>query len=76
MSETHPRPDRLQEGVWAVELMEELLEQTEQTPEQLSARARELRLEATRSDIDGYRDAALALASRYEAAASTRLTTN
>lgn len=55
--------------------MEELLEQTEQTPEQLSARARELRLEAGRSEIDGYRDAALALASRYEAAAAARLTT-
>jgi hypothetical protein len=53
--------------------MEELLADTEQTPDELRARARQLRGEADRTDIDGYRDAYLALADRYEQAASTRL---
>ncbi len=61
-------PDR-----WPIDLMEELLADTEQTPEELTARARQLRDEADRTDIDGYRDAYLALADRYEQAASTRL---
>jgi hypothetical protein len=61
-------PDR-----WPIDLMEELLADTEQTPDELKARARQLRGEADRTDIDGYRDAYLALADRYEQAASTRL---
>jgi hypothetical protein len=61
-------PDR-----WSIDLMEELLADTEQTPDELRARARQLRGEADRTDIDGYRDAYLALADRYEQAASTRL---
>jgi hypothetical protein len=54
--------------------MEELLADTEQTPDELGARARHLRGQAEQTDIDGYRDAFLALADRYEQAASARLT--
>ena len=53
--------------------MEELLEQTGQPPRELSARAEELRVRAAQTDIAGYRDAALALADRYEQAAAARL---
>lgn len=57
---------------WAVELMEDLLERTTQRPEALDVRAGELRAQAARTDIDGYRDAYLALADRYELAAAAR----
>ncbi len=58
---------------WSIELMEEPLEDTEQTPHELRARARQLRDEAKASEFEGQRDAALALADRYEQAASARL---
>lgn len=73
MSKTCPWPEIPKGGRWAIDLMEELLEQTDQGTDELSARARELREEATRSDVDGYRDAALAMADRYDAAAVVRL---
>jgi len=69
----HPWPDIPDEHRWSIELMEELLEQTEQPPRELSARAEELRDQAAQTDIEGYRDAALALADRYEQAAAARL---
>jgi hypothetical protein len=69
----HPWPDLPEEQRWSIELMEELLEQTEQPPRELSARAEELRAQAAQTDIVGYRDAALALADRYEQAAAARL---
>jgi hypothetical protein len=53
--------------------MEELLADTEQTPEELRARARELRGQAEASEFEGQRDAYLALADRYEKAATARL---
>ncbi|HET9153638.1 MAG TPA: hypothetical protein VFN85_05940 [Solirubrobacterales bacterium] len=53
--------------------MEERLERTSQPPRELSARAEELRAQAAQTDIEGYRDAALALADRYEQAAAARL---
>jgi len=65
-------PDLPDRHRWAVKLMEELLERTAQRPEALDARAGELRAQAARTDIDGYRDAYLALADRYELAASAR----
>jgi hypothetical protein len=43
---------------------------TDQAPEELRARANELRAEAEATDIKGIRDAALALADRYEEAAA------
>lgn len=69
----HPWPEIADEHRWSIELMEELLEQTEQPPRELSARAEELRAQAAQTDIEGYRDAALALADRYEQAAAARL---
>jgi hypothetical protein len=38
----------------------------------LRTRAEELRAQAARTDIDGYRDAALALTDRYDLAAARR----
>lgn len=66
-------PDIPDEQGWALELMEERLERTSQTPEELAARAEELRAQAAETDIKGFRDAALALAARYEEAAAARL---
>jgi uncharacterized protein YoaH (UPF0181 family) len=65
-----PWPDIPDDQHWAIELMEDLLAQTAQSPSALVGRAEELRAEHT--DIDGYRDAALALADRYELAAAAR----
>lgn len=76
MPRVRPWLDVLSEDRWTIELMEELLEQTEQSPEELSARAKELRAEAAQTDIEGYREAALALADRYEATAAARLAAN
>lgn len=64
--EVHSDEDR-----WSIELMEELLETTEQTPQQLRARAAELRAEAEQTTFG--RDGLLALADRYELAAMKRL---
>lgn len=69
----HSWPDIPDKHRWALELMEERLERTEQPARELSARAEELRAQAAQTDIDGYRDAALALADRYEQAAAARL---
>ena len=52
--------------------MEERLEQTSQRPQELASRAKELRAQATETDVKGFRDAALALADRYEQAAAAR----
>lgn len=52
--------------------MEERLAQTTQRPKGLAARAGELRAQAARTDIDGYRDAYRALADRYEVAVAAR----
>jgi hypothetical protein len=69
----HPWPDIPDKHRWALDLMEERLERTEQPARELSARAEELRAQAAQTDIAGYRDAALALADRYEQAAAARL---
>jgi len=69
----HPWPDIPDEHRWSIELMEELLADTEQTPRELRTRARQLRGEAEASEFKGQRDAALALADRYEQAAARRL---
>jgi hypothetical protein len=68
-----PWPALPQEHQWTIELMEELLAETTDTPEELTARAQELRKEAGSTEIKGYRDAALALADRYEETAAARL---
>ena len=73
MSSAQPWPALPEEDRWAVELMDERLESTEQTREELLARAKELRAEAAASDIKGLRDVVLALADRYEQAAAARV---
>ena len=73
MSSPQPWPALPEEDRWAVELMDERLERTEQTREEVLARARELRAEAAASEIKGLRAAALALADRYEQAAAARV---
>lgn len=54
-------------------MMEERLRETNQTPDELRSRARELRTEAEHADIESVREATLALADRYEKAAAARL---
>jgi hypothetical protein len=64
----------LQDGDrWLTDTMERRLRDSTQSAEQLCARARDLRAEAEQSDIRGIRDATLALAERYEQAATARL---
>jgi ribosomal protein L17 len=70
---SRPWPDIPDEQRWSLELMEERLERTAQPARELSARADELRTQAAQTDIEGYREAALALADRYEQAAAARL---
>lgn len=53
--------------------MEERLRTSDRTRDEMQARARELREQAEQSDVQGVRDAALALAERYEEAAAARL---
>jgi uncharacterized protein YigA (DUF484 family) len=69
----HPWPNLPEKQRWTLELMEERLERTSQAPKELSARAEELRTHAAETDIEGFHDAALALADRYEQAAAARL---
>jgi hypothetical protein len=68
----HPWPDVPEEYRWTIELMEERLEKNDQTPEELMARAEELRRDAESTEIDGHRDAWLAVADRYELVAAER----
>lgn len=53
--------------------MEERFEKTPLSPEQLRARAKELRMVVEQGQAGGDRDARLALADRYEEAAAKRL---
>jgi hypothetical protein len=64
-----------EEDRWLLAAMEDQLRESTQSPEQLQARARELRAQAEQSDIKGVRDASLALAGHYEEAAAVRLAT-
>ena len=73
MSSVEHWPDVAPEARWATELMDELLATTTQTPEELLARAGELRAQAAATDIEGYRMGALKLAVRYEQTAALRL---
>jgi hypothetical protein len=70
MASTRPWPAVPEEHRWVLDLMEERLDGTTQSPEELTARAEQLRAEAERTDIEGFRDAVLALAERYEQTAS------
>ena len=68
-----PWPELAGEDRWAIELMEDLLESSEQEPDELRIRAAELRKAAEEGD-PGQRAAALALADRYDQAAASRHT--
>ncbi|HTR88476.1 MAG TPA: hypothetical protein VMG62_00025 [Solirubrobacteraceae bacterium] len=68
-----PWPELREEDRWLVGAMERRLCESTQSAERLRARAGELRSEAEWSEVPGIRDAALALAARYEQAASARL---
>lgn len=61
------------EDHWLTDAMERRLSESTQSAEQLRARARDLRAEAEQTDVRGIRNAALALAERYEQAATVRL---
>jgi hypothetical protein len=61
------------EDRWLLAAMEDRLRDSTQSPEQLRARADELRAHAEQTDIKGVRDASLALAGRYEDTAAARL---
>jgi hypothetical protein len=71
--EAHDWPDVPENLKWTLELMEERLERSSQSPRELSGRAKELREQAAHTEIKGFRDAAVALADRYEEAAAARL---
>lgn len=69
---THDWPPLHEEDRWLTEALEERFEETGRSPEELRARARELREQAAKSEIKGVRDAALSLARHYEEAAAAR----
>jgi hypothetical protein len=74
MTDVKPWPEGLVDAhPEVVRLFEETFAQTTQTPEELRARARELREEAERTEVLGYREVAIALADRYEQAAASRV---
>jgi hypothetical protein len=61
------------EDRWLTEAMERQLLESTQSVQEMRARARELRTRADQSELKGMRDATLALADRYEQAATARL---
>jgi hypothetical protein len=73
MASVRPWPKIADEDQWLIELMEERFEKTPLSPEQLRARAQELRAEAERGQPGGDTDAKFALADRYEETAAKRL---
>lgn len=66
-------PDLRNEDRWLTGAMEGRIHASDQSPDEMRSRARELREQAEQSDIKGVRDAALALAERYEEEAAARL---
>jgi hypothetical protein len=69
----HHWPALREEDRWLTDAMEARLRAGNRTPDELRARARELREQAERSGINGVRDAVLALAEQYEEEAAARL---
>ena len=68
-----PWPDLHEEDRWLTAAKDEQLSNSTQSAAELRARAQELRAQAEHSDIQGVREASIALAERYEEAASARL---
>jgi hypothetical protein len=73
MASVRPWPKVAEDDQWVIELMEERFEKTPLSPEQMRARAKELRTQAERGPAGGDKDARLALADRYDEAAAKRL---
>ena len=72
MSGIRPWPKLRDEDRWLIAAMEERLTDTSMSPDEMRACARELSEQAAHSEIDGAREAALALAERYEQEAASR----
>jgi len=68
-----PWPELPDEDRWLIDELDRELRETTQSAEELRSRAGELRAEAERSEVKGIVDAALALADRYDQAATARL---
>jgi hypothetical protein len=73
MKSVRPWPNVAEEDQWVIALLEERFTKTPLSPEQMRARAKELRGEAEGAPAGGDKDARLALADRYEEAAAKRL---
>jgi hypothetical protein len=73
MVDPQPWPQPLDEHGEVLALFEETLASTNQTSDELRERARELRERAAATDVPGHREAAIALADRYEQAAAARV---
>jgi hypothetical protein len=73
LMELRPWPALQDEDRWLADAIEGRLHDSTQSAEQLRERASDLRVEAEQSNVQGIRDAALALADRYEHAAAARL---
>ena len=73
MASFRPWPNVAEEDQWVIDLLEERFEKTPLSPEQVRARAKELRTQAERGAAGGDKDARLALADRYDEAAAKRL---
>jgi hypothetical protein len=71
--DVRPWPELPEEDRWLTEVMDRRLQDSTQSAEELQGRACELRAQAEQSEFKGARDAALALADRYEQAAAIRL---
>lgn len=71
-----PWPAVDHEDHWLTAALEQQIVNDDRSPEELRKRADELREDAGKTDAKGTRDASLALAERYEAAAAARLTTH
>jgi hypothetical protein len=71
--DVQPWPELPEQDRWLADALDGELRETTQSADELRARARELRAEAEQSEVKGMREAAHALAERYEHAATMRL---
>lgn len=72
MNGIRPWPALREEDQWLIEAMEERLSDSTVSPDEMRKSAREMRELAAQSEIAGAREAALALAERYEQEAASR----
>jgi hypothetical protein len=71
MASVRPWPELLEEDKWLIELMEAQFDKADMSAAELRARAKELYAQAEHAEA-GQRDVLLALADRYEEAATVR----